>query len=139
MGDNRRDVPSKGTDTGIKGMAVLLTKLDEGGYEREASDEMHELCKRLAQHATHFGKAKGEIVMTLKFDVDNAGTCNIATDLNIKEPKPIRGRTMVWLDRQNYIALQNPRQGDLPGIREVPRPAAPVDVDTETGEVRDLS
>lgn len=45
MGE-RRDVATKAKEeTGIKGFAVLLTKLDEGGYEQEVSDEMHELAK----------------------------------------------------------------------------------------------
>ena len=69
-------------------------------------------------------KAKGEIVLKLKFAAEPGGSVSVDTDITIKEPKPLRSRTVMFLTKDNLLSPNNPRQMHL-GLKEVTFEAKP--------------
>lgn len=120
-------------DDSISSFAVLLTKLEYGALNDDLSAQFKDLSKTLTKHAEHFDKAKGELHLVLKLHADRTGTMSIDTDVKIKEPKVIRQRSHLWLTKGGTLSTTDPKQLELQGLREVPRPAeAPREVTADT-------
>jgi hypothetical protein len=107
----------------IRSFGALMQSLEDGQLHADLSDKLHELNGKLVRHAESTGKAKGELVLKLKFNADNGGTVEIDCDLTIKEPKPARSRSVMWLTKESHLSAENPKQTKLP-LREVAQPKA---------------
>jgi hypothetical protein len=117
----------------------MFARMADGDAHREASAEFHGLLaklKRLSQ--LRRGKANGKLSITLTASVDGDMVA-IGYDVTTKEPKPPRQGTLCWLTKGGNVAFEDPRQQELKGIREVPKPKHDdedvQDFDGETGEV----
>lgn len=108
-------------DEGARSFAVLLQNLGEGTFHAEASEVLHELCKKLQDHAVDFGKAKGTLTVTLAVEIDREGVVTVDPDVKTKAPKPARKRGRYWLTAGGNLSPENPKQQKLP-LREVPAP-----------------
>lgn len=106
-------------DEGARSFALILGQCEDGQLHAELSEKLQALNANLSKHAESFGKAKGEIVLSLKLSVDQLGTTQIEADIKIKEPKVVRPRSVFWLNSSNNLLNENPRQTKLP-LREVP-------------------
>jgi hypothetical protein len=116
-------------DEGISSFAVLITQFEDGYLNDDLSEKVKALASTLGKHAEHFGKAKGELHLVLKLNVDAGGTVSIDTEIKVKEPKVVRPRTLMWLTKNNTLSPANPKQQELPGLREAPQvKTAPRDV-----------
>jgi hypothetical protein len=112
----------------VRKFAALIDSLEDGRLDAELSLKLHELNTKIARQAEELGKAKGEIKLTLKLEAESGGTMQIAADWSIKEPKPQRVRSVMWLTAKSHLTAANPKQQKLP-LAEVPmRKEAPVDV-----------
>jgi hypothetical protein len=113
---------------GPRGFAVMLTQLREGEFHAECSEELQTLMKNLDQHAIKTGKkAKGVLTLKLSFEVDDRGFVQVMPDVARKEPKPIRGAGIFFMNRDGNLSQENERQPKLPFTpREVPQPATRV-------------
>lgn len=111
----------------LRGIGQVLQALEDGQFVADASDKLHELNTKLRKQAEARGKAKGEITIKLKMLADEGGSVNIDGEIAIKEPKPVRARTVAWLTKESVLATENPRQTKLP-LREVPAAKTPKDI-----------
>ncbi|WP_295978770.1 hypothetical protein [uncultured Variovorax sp.] len=92
----------------------LLEALDYGALAEEATYELNELV-----HAcTETGKV-GEIVLAIKIKPVGAGQVELANELKVKKPKPVRGKTLMFATPDNNLQRENPRQQTLEGVRTV--------------------
>ena len=106
-------------DRSIRTFGQFVQQLEDGQLVADLADRMQELNGKLAKHAEGtMSKAKGEIVLKLKFAADPGGSVAVDTEVTIKEPKPLRSRTVMFLTKDNLLSHVNPRQMPL-GLKEV--------------------
>lgn len=118
-------------EEGPRSFLHFLTELGGGDAGRELSEELHELGRRLLHESTaREAKVTGELTLKIKLKAERNGL--VATFYEIKRKDPSRSTTpgVAWLTAGGNLSSENPRQADLPGLREVPRPS---------GEVRDIN
>jgi hypothetical protein len=114
--------------------AIILHKLEDGQLLIDLTQKTHELTSKMAVTAEAVGMASGEIVLRLRLDLEKGGTVGIRSDIQVKEPKLERAKTVMWLSKGRNLVSENPRQqGMFP--REVMAPVArdlPAARETET-------
>lgn len=100
----------------------FLESLDYGAIADEATHELNELV-----HAcTETGKA-GEIVLAIKIKpTGKGGQVELASDVKVKKPKPVRGTTIMFCTPDNNLQREDPRQRSLDGVRTVAEESRPV-------------
>ncbi|MET3514314.1 hypothetical protein ABIC63_002086 [Pseudacidovorax sp. 1753] len=100
----------------------FLEALDYGAISDEATHELNELV-----HAcTETGKT-GEITLTIKIKpVGKAGQVELDSDVKVKKPKPVRGKTLMFATPDNNLQREDPRQRTLDGVRTVADETRPV-------------
>lgn len=100
----------------------FLEALDYGAISEEATHELNEIV-----HAcTETGKT-GEITLTIKIKpVGKAGQVELDSDVKVKKPKPVRGKTLMFATPDNNLQREDPRQRTLDGVRTVAEEARPV-------------
>lgn len=117
----------------------FLYELGEGEAHQQLTEALARVTKamRLRALADHRG-VKGQIKLTVSLVTDEQLVVAAKWDLDVKEPKPPKPGSTLWLDKFGNLTPQNPKQQNLPGmLREVPGGrVAPRDVvDPATGEV----
>ena len=114
-GDLARD------DEGARAFSHLILGAEDGQLHADLTKDCHGLLKQLRDHARIRGKAKGELVITVKFDCDDASVISLSTTYKTKAPTPPRRKTTMWLTEGGNLSATNPRQLEL-GVRGVPAP-----------------
>lgn len=107
------------TESGPRGFGVLLSQIGDGDLQAELSGALHRLNMLLAEHADSHDKATGYLTLKLKITHESNGLVSIDGDVAVKEPKPVRARSVFWTDKTGNLTIENPRQQKLP-LREVP-------------------
>lgn len=120
-------------DEGSRSFATLIHSLEEGQLLVDLTNKLHGLNKVLSEHAAGTGKAKGELVLKIKLTADELGTVEIDNEIRVVEPKPRRSRSIMWLNKQNNLTAENPKQTKL-ALRELPRPEVARDIKEGSGE-----
>lgn len=82
-------------------------------------DELSEGLNQLTQACTESGKV-GELVLKIKLKPNLSGQVEIVDDLTVKLPKPVRGSSIFFATPEGNLQREDPRQGELEGIRKVP-------------------
>ena len=113
-----------GETSAIRSFGGLLQALEGGQLLADMGDKLQELNGKLTRVAEAQGKAKGELVLRVKFSADSGGTVQLDAEFSIKEPKLVRERTVLWLTKDATLTGDNPKQAKLP-LREVAGPKAP--------------
>lgn len=100
----------------------FLENLDYGGIAEEATHEMNELV-----HAcTETGNA-GEMTLVIKIKpTGKGGQVELASDVKVKKPKPVRGTTIMFATPDNNLQRDDPRQRTLDGMRSVAEEQKPL-------------
>lgn len=99
--------------------ADFLRVLNDGGVHNELSDALREMASSLSDHAhDHNGKASGAIALKVKFKLDG-GVFEIFAEHKVDLPKEKPDRTILWATPENFFTVQNPRQVEMFGPREV--------------------
>lgn len=108
-------------EEGPRSFAVFLGKLgDDGEVEKELSQELHELVKTCRKTAQATGaKVKGKITFSLDVTVDHTGPAIVKPDIVVKAPKRRRADAAFWLTKGMNLSADNPKQAELPGLRQV--------------------
>lgn len=88
-------------------------------------DELSEAMNQLTQACTEAGKT-GELVLKIKLKPNFSGQVEILDDLTLKLPKPVRGTSIFFATPEGNLQREDPRQGELEGIREVTTAQAPI-------------
>ncbi len=117
----------------VRTFGRLLAGLEDGELEAEATHKLHRLTLELIKQAETQAKARGTFTIKLSLVADQGGTVSIDAAIDVKEPKPTRARTMMWLDKSGSLLNENPKQTKLP-LREVPaaKPTREVDAPDQT-------
>lgn len=99
-------------------------------------DELSTALNKLVGEMTSTGKP-GSLTLTLAFKPHKSGAIDIADDVKVKSPKEERGTTLMFATPEGNLQRNDPRQGELPGLRKVDNSnEEPVRrIDTESGEV----
>lgn len=118
------------SDAKVRTFGRLLAGLEDGELESEATHKLQRLTLELIKQAEHQGKAKGEFTIKLKLTADSGGTVSVDGDIVVKEPKPLRARTHLWLNKSGELLSENPKQTKLP-LREIAPPKPTREVDAE--------
>lgn len=92
-------------------VAEAVGLIERGDFHAEASNEMQELLMRLGEIAGASGKAKGEITIKLKFEVEGRHV-SVSGEFTTKEPKIARRRQMFFLTPKGGLS-QEPQSDDL--------------------------
>jgi hypothetical protein len=125
------------SDAKVRTFGRLLASLEDGELESEATHKLARLTLELIKQAENQGKAKGELTLKLKLSADSGGTVTIDGAVDTKEPKPLRARTHLWLDKTGALLNENPKQTKLP-LREV-GPVKPTrEIESETQPPRSV-
>jgi hypothetical protein len=104
---------------------TTLRTLEDGQLADDLQRGLNELFGDLSNHAAESGgQAKGEATLKIKFALKD-GVIGIENELTFKRPKPLRRRTVMWLDSQNNLTPKNPKQQELPLVDVNRRADAP--------------
>lgn len=113
----------------------LLGTLEDGRLVQDVTDQLRELVGAMQRHAVQTGgKPTGRLTLTLNLKLDS-GIFEVQASSAVVQPKPIRGRSILYGTRDGLLSPNNPRQlefglGAAGPVRDVATPAA--------GEVRRL-
>jgi hypothetical protein len=116
MADNSNNEP-------IRPFANFIAEVADGDLNSEAGIELRNLLEALTDaHAKNGGKAKGKLTITIGANYDGK-TVGIDYDVAVKKPKKVRSIGICYINKSGNFTLRNPKQTDLPFVRDVSRPA----------------
>lgn len=116
-------------DEGARSATRFIDAIADGQCNADLSHALHKLGLRLASETRQRAdKASGEISLKIKLVAEPSGIVGVAYEINAKEPKSKTSGSVFWLTKGGNFSADNPRQTQIPGIREVKR----------NEEVRDL-
>ena len=115
-------------DTTSPNFAHLISQLDTGGFNYDATEELKRLVQALEGAAEQDGKSKGTVTLKLTLSMDKRGLLTIIPDLQVKSPTPARPATAMWVGKEGVLHRSDPRQQKLP-LHAVPAAAPPKDVE----------
>lgn len=137
-----------------RSFAVFLANLAEGDANKELSEALDELSRKLQADALdRNGVSKGSLSLKLNLAIDPRGLVAVGWDTATREPKPSRTGGVMYIDKDGHMTAENPRQQKLAfrdvnsergfaDVDDVSRAMAQVGAtdrtvyDPETGEVR---
>lgn len=129
----------KSEKEGPRSFGVFLNELNSGSALIELTEEMHKMLQRLhvvAGLRGTKGKAKGVLTLKLPIEVHANGTARVKYEVEAKAPKPDRDEDSFWLTRASNLTRKNPKQQELPHIRDVSATEQRGDVGDEAGVSR---
>lgn len=108
---------------------TLVGAAENGTLLDELNTSVRDLVQTMYEHQTaRGGKPKGSLSLSFSFTMDQHGLMEVVADVNVKEPKAARSRSIMYRTAGNSLSPNNPKQTtmDLGAPREVP--AAPMRV-----------
>ena len=126
----------------INGERAFLLFLNQLGYGEAIADisrEYETLVQDMHQKRNdRGGKLKGKMSLALTFALDDDGVMQVGYDVTLKRPPAVRPGAVLFINKQGELQASNPKQPELPHIRDVSEPrrrtkdaAAPVAVDAD--------
>lgn len=106
-------------EEGPRDFAVFLRQVADGQCLVDLSSELHELMLTLREEANTKDGASGSLSLELKFKVEGNGVVGSTYLIKRKEPAKRRPNTIFWLTRGGNLTAQNPRQLEMPAVRDV--------------------
>lgn len=116
-------------DEGARSATRFLEQIADGQCNADLSHALHKLGLKLASECRQRNdKVSGEVTLRLKITAEPSGVVAVVYEVNAKDPKARTSGNVFWLTKGGNFTPDDPRQTNLPGIREV----------KITGEVRDV-
>jgi hypothetical protein len=112
-------------DAQIRNFGGLLQSLEDGQLLVDLGRKLDELTIKMMLEANATGSATGELRLTVKLKADGHGIVQADSKIDMKEPKPARAKSVLWMTLEGKLTAENPKQIKLP-LREVVRPENPV-------------
>lgn len=101
----------------------ILAMFDNGDFLLQFLTDHQALILALHNHQmTHGGKAKGKFSITVNYTLDKQLTLMAEADAKFDKPKAPKAAATLWTTADGEVTAQNPRQPNLPGIRDVAPP-----------------
>lgn len=92
--------------------------LEDGALNAELSDQLRAINEDLNQHAIAYGgKPKAKLTIDIDFTMDG-GVFMIQSRFKTKLPEAPRARTIAWGTAAHDFTPNNPKQGQLFGVRD---------------------
>ncbi len=105
---------------------TLVGAAEDGRLLDELNETVRDLVSVMYQHQTaRGGKPKGSMSLSFSFTMDQHGLMEVVADINVKEPRAARSRSIMYRTPGNALSPNNPKQitMDLGTPRETPAPA----------------
>lgn len=109
----------------FKPFSETLGLIEFGQLEHDLSEQFPAMVQAVQKH-----QAKGVLTLKITVNPEGDGQYKVIADLDVKEPKKPRGKTLMFGTPDGNLQHSPYNQGELP--IESPR------VDTDTGEILDL-
>lgn len=117
---NKTDHPNDTEKPAPKSFTFWLAKLSSGEAESHLSYELQKLLERMDEEAhTRNKEVKGSLSLKLNFAVDETGAVGVVFDIATKEPPRKTTPSIYWLNNKSQLVDNNPRQQEIPGLRDV--------------------
>lgn len=84
----------------------------------ETLDEISEEFNKLVTAVESTGK-QGELTFKVKLKPSSSGAIEVIDDISSKIPKLPKGTSLFFATPEGNLVRNNPRQDDLPGLKEV--------------------
>lgn len=98
----------------------FLSRLANGEADANAAYEMQQLTMRLQEEAhARNGKVKGKFKLVINFIVDETDAVAIHYDISTAAPPRKTTPSISWLKKNGQLTDRNPRQQEIPGLRDV--------------------
>lgn len=96
----------------------FLRMLEDGTLNADLSDQLRIINEDLNQHAMSYGnKPKAKLTVEIDFTLDG-GIFDIRSRFKTKLPEAPRGKTIAWGTERHDFTPNNPKQGQLFGVRD---------------------
>jgi hypothetical protein len=103
----------------LKTFAQFVANLEGGQLNADATALLRDLNAALNNYVQeHNGKPTATLTLTLSIKLDG-GNFDVKTSLKSKLPEEPRDKTVLWSTPGNTFTIQNPRQLDMLGPREI--------------------
>jgi len=117
-------------DEGARSATRFIEQVADGQCNADLSHALHKLGLKLASECRQRNdKVTGEVSLRLKITAEPSGLVGVIYEVNAKEPKNRTSGSVFWLTKGGNFTTDNPKQQNLPGIREI----------KIIGEVRDVA
>lgn len=107
-------------EEGPRSFARFIEDVADGDAHAQLSEELFELAGKLQSEAlSRDAKIKGSLSLMLKLEAQPNGMVTIAYDIKRKDPAKRTSQGVCWLTGGGNLTHKNPRQEELPHMREV--------------------
>lgn len=107
-------------DEGPRSAARFIEQAADGSLHAHLSAELFALTSRLQEEATNRdADVSGEISLKLRLKAQPNGMVHLGYEVTRKDPRPKTRTGVMWLTDGGNLSPSNPRQAELPHIREV--------------------
>lgn len=129
---------AKNDDEGPRSFSTLLGQLADGEAERDLSEQLLELTKKIQDEALARGdEAKGSLSLKIVITADHKGVATVTYTVDVKHPKRKTSAALYWLTKAGNLTPENPRQTKLP-LRDVSSARVVRDAAADAPAVRDV-
>jgi hypothetical protein len=97
---------------------AMVRMLEDGTLNADLSDSLREIAATLSNFVIDYGgEPKAKLSLELSFALKD-GVFEIVANTKLKLPDKPRGRTVAWCTGEHYFTPNNPKQGQLFGLRD---------------------
>ena len=84
----------------------------------ETLDELSQEFNKLVQAVENTGRP-GEMIFSIKLKPSTAGSLELTDLVKVKLPAPKKGTSLFFATPEGNLVRNDPRQADIPGLKEV--------------------
>jgi hypothetical protein len=107
-------------DEGPRSFARFVEQAADGAVHAEVSAELHQLVTKLQDESlTRDAVVSGELSLKLSFKAQPNGVVHLGYEIKRKDPKRKTTTGIMWITPGGNLSVTNPRQTELPILREV--------------------
>lgn len=103
----------------VRQFSAVISVLGDGQANADIMAQLLRVLESVKAQAVRTSKeSKGLLTLKIPINVDEEGVVRMGYDVTIKEPKPPRRGSVLWMRHDGRLSLRDPKQLDL-GFRVV--------------------
>ena len=114
---------NRGTKGAPRAFVKILAEHGHGELNAQLSARLQETIMNLSAHAEENGIAKGGLTLALKIEVERSGSVKIRPEIVVKVPKGAVASQTFYVDADQNIVPNDPRQMDIGDVIKNGKPA----------------